>query len=48
MIIRNVRSHPQFLPIVAGIGTAAMFIGISILVGSVEQAVAALKVKKTI
>ena len=38
MVLENVRSHPQFIPVVVGIGIATMFVGISILVGSVEQA----------
>ena len=36
-IIEILRSNPQF-PIVVGIGTTSIFIGLSILVGSVEQA----------
>ena len=38
MVIESVRSHPQFIPVVVSIGIAAIFVGISILVGSVDQA----------
>jgi len=39
-IIEILRSNPQF-PIVVDIGITSIFIGLSILVGSVEQAEAA-------